>query len=199
MLHSFLGMRRTLYRLKRRFATPIRLYKRENPTVDTKTGAKTCTLVSIAIKHAIVMQTRDYRMFVYDLAFISANKDFTTGGYFDPSERKIIIDKRDLPSNYIITNDQYISIGSKQYQIYEFSDNLAAYVLSVKTLRGEFDITINSTINVLVLEDSAQAYIDHFTYAVSDKLSLYESLESDEFSVLSRQIEEDVTLQDTVE
>lgn len=172
MSNSLINLRRAMYRLKRRFSTPIKLYKRGDPTVDTKTGQKTCSLTSITLRQAIVLQTRDYRMFVYDLAFISANKDFTAGGYFDPTDRRVIIDKKDLPKDYVLTNDQYVTIGSKQYQIFEFSDNIAAYVLQVKALRGERDVLISDTINVLILQDAASAYIDHLTYSVEDTIAL---------------------------
>jgi len=151
---------RSLYKLKRRFATSVTLNKKSNITTNTKTGRKSFELKTITIRQAIVMPARNYRTFVYDLAFISANKDFTTGGYFDPNDRRVVIDKKDIPSDWVITNDQYLVIKNKHYQILEIQDNESAYSILGKMLRGECSVIGIPVISVLTLDHSSEGTLN---------------------------------------
>ena len=64
----------------------MQYYRITGSEVNSTTGEKTVVYNKFNIKRAIVLKAREYRSFVYDLAFISANKDFTTGGFFDPTD-----------------------------------------------------------------------------------------------------------------
>ncbi len=146
------NIKHTLYKLKRRFGTRIGLYNRIGVTTDLKTGVKSATLAKAAIGRAIVLQARDFRTFSYDLAFISANKDFTMGGYFDPSDRRIIIDKADMPVGWVVTVDQYVVIGDTQYKVSEFGDHENAIFLLVRALKGEKVVRVEESISIVTFE-----------------------------------------------
>ena len=56
------------------------------------------------------------RRTVYDLAFISANRNFTSGATFDQTRRNIIIDRKDL-GTYSPTINDYIIMDHSRYNI----------------------------------------------------------------------------------
>jgi len=106
------NIRRILYTLKRQFGVKIVLYQVDESSTDLKTGLKTKTYTTQTVKRAIVLPGELERKFVYDLAFIAANKNFTGGGYFDSTVRRVIIESRDLPSDYVLSlNDQCLFEG----------------------------------------------------------------------------------------
>lgn len=169
------SIKHTLYKLKRRFPTTIGLYKRVNITTNTQTGVKTTTIEKVNVVHAIVMQARDFRSFVYDLAFISANKDFTMGGYFDPSDRKVIIEKSDLPVDYVLTADHYIVINNTQYKVIEFNDYDYGYVLLIRALRGERTVRLEEGIDIMIIEQTVVVTKTKLEYYVESILDLTDS------------------------
>lgn len=151
------NIKHTLYKLKRRYSFQLGLHSRSNITTDPKTGIKSAIINKVTVVHAIVLQARDFRSFVYDLAFISANKDFTMGGYFDPSDRRVIIEKNDLPVGYKLTADHYVVLNDTQYKVVEFNDYDYGYVLLIRALRGEKVVRLEETINVMILQQVATA------------------------------------------
>jgi len=93
---------------------------------------------------------------VYDLAFISANKDFTTGGYFDTSDRRIIIDARDL-GTWVLDVDHYVIFNNRQYEIksiIEFENNMGFTVL-IRETKGVKITRVEDTISVMCLDHTA--------------------------------------------
>jgi hypothetical protein len=153
-------IQRTLYRLKRRYGTRFSLMSRTGST-NVETGVKDYTVEKLDIPKAIVLEAREFRMFVYDLAFISANKDFTMGGYFDPSDRKVIIDAKDIPKTWKLTNDQFAVCNGVQYQVVEIHEHPSAYMLLVRAIRGQNKIQLESVVSTIILEDSANGIADN--------------------------------------
>ena len=108
-----------IYRLKRNFGVSIQLVRLSDITNNIRTGAMSQTKQTISIVRAIMTATRQLRDFVYDLAYIAANKNFTQGGYFDASDWTAIIDAKDLPRDFVPTLDDYIIYDGKKYNFKE--------------------------------------------------------------------------------
>lgn len=120
-------------------------YKRGTNTVELDTGKRVVEYGVIKIRRAILLPTRLHRDFVYDLSFVAANKNFTYGGLFDTSERRLIVDVEDLP----IVNDpaqsdhvffeEFLGQGREKYVIKEVAlfENNRAFMFLVKRVRGQ--------------------------------------------------------------
>ena len=63
------------------------------------------------------MRSNEQRKFVYDLAFIAAAKNFTTGGYFDETKRLVIIDAKDLPISFVPDLNMHFQFQDKRWEI----------------------------------------------------------------------------------
>ena len=150
--------KRVLYRLKRERGTAISILEKTNVATDTQTGRKTYGLSKIDIRRAIVLPAREFRMFVYDLAYIAANKDFTTGAFFDPTDRKFIIDSADLPAGFVLTVDHYIVASGLTYNIVEINDFVdhSGYVVTGRVVRGAKKVLLETPMNVLILSQSCE-------------------------------------------
>ena len=171
-------VRNTVYRLKRRMGLPIHYHEIDQHTVDANTGLKTTVLSVITIKEAIVLRASEFRSFVYDLAYISANKDFTTGGFFDPEDRRVILQASDLKGKVPQVSDYFIFNGSR-YDVSNVStfENNFAYILTAKKIRGQDVTQIVTRHSGLILEQSTSAVVvDKLTRDVSSTLSLTQTL-----------------------
>jgi len=99
-MNNLRQVRKIVYHLKRRIGHPIKILKISSIDQDLQTGDITHSDRVIEIRRAIVVTAKEIRDFSYDLSYIAANKNFTYGGFFDQSKRVIIIDGRDLPTDY---------------------------------------------------------------------------------------------------
>jgi len=136
---------------------PIDYYQTASHSMDVESGDKTTTYTKIRIQKAIVLRAREFRSFVYDLAYISANKDFTTGGFFDPEDRRVLIDSVDLP--FKPTIDDYYIFQNEKYEvaeIFSFEDDYA-YAFLARKLGGSKIVRIEDTLSVMGLEDTASS------------------------------------------
>lgn len=109
-------IKRVLYTLKRGYGFPLTLLKIDEETYDKETGKRTAIIEHLKIKKAIVLPSDFTRKFDYDLAFIAANRNFTYGGFYDTSTRKIIIDATDL-GDWDIEIEDYFIFDEKRWQI----------------------------------------------------------------------------------
>jgi len=144
-------IRRAIYRLKRDFGFTVTLHKITNVALNLETGTKTRTTQFKKIQRAIILPARMFRSFVYDLSFIAAAKNFTSGGFFDPDEKVIIIDWQDV-RDFTIDVDDYVVYDSKQFQVvsiraFEFD---TAFFLRVRAVVGapidaDLDVADNLT------------------------------------------------------
>ena len=130
-----------IYRLKRNNGEAVVLHKAPSLTPNYTTGAVTAVANdSVSIKRAIILNERSSRDFVYDLAFIAANKNFTQGGYFDERTFRGLIDKSDLGSVTITMND-YIVWDSRRLDVRNIGESRYIYDLVLK----EVDSTETAT------------------------------------------------------
>lgn len=128
-------MRQLLYPIKRRRGEPVQVHQIDDNDVNLQSGAITKSYLTYKIKKAIVLPVDTNRSFVYDLAFIAANKNFTGGGFFDKLNTTVIIDMQELPTGIIVSLNDYCSIKGVTYKIAKakiWED--AFYVLSIQTI-----------------------------------------------------------------
>jgi len=158
-MHKLRFINRTLYRLKRSYGIPVSLYKYISVT-DIDTGTITETFTVTNIRKALVEPTREMRSFVYDLAYISANKDFTMGGFFDPSDRIVVVDrKRDIPRDWGDLNlNQFFMIKNKRYDIKSLQEyeNNSAIVCVCRETQGQVLTHMTTVISVMSLSQTVE-------------------------------------------
>ncbi len=109
-------IRKVLYTLKREYGFDITFHKMTGQTLDLEDGTSTQTFEIKRIKRAIVLPDSKRDTFEYDLAFIAAAKNFTYGGSYTTSLRRIIIDRQDL-GDYTIELRDYIIWNEKRWEV----------------------------------------------------------------------------------
>jgi len=153
-------IRNVIYKLERSYGTPVDYHIVDQHTTDPETGVKTNVLQVIKINKAAVLRAREYRSFVYDLAYISANKDFTAGAFFDPEDRRIIIRASHL-NGHVPQIDDYLIINNFLYtvtEVFNYSGDYA-YELVTKKLKGSIIVRIVTGLNVLDFQHTATSLI----------------------------------------
>jgi hypothetical protein len=122
---------KVLYRLKRRYGSVLDIVWRVSSTVNRETGEKVVVRDAHRVMRAIVLPSVIHREFSYDLAYIAAAKNFTYGGFFDTTERRFIVDARDLPTDFEIKIGQYLVYDRVRYDVKEvsrFEENRAFFI-----------------------------------------------------------------------
>lgn len=110
-------IRRILYSLKRQYSGRVDVYKLGSTATDYETGEKTYTRTMICVPKCIVLPVKIQREVVQSISQVSANKMFVYGGTYDAGTRMFIIDARDLPANYEITDDDWLIYDNRRYDI----------------------------------------------------------------------------------
>lgn len=153
-------VKRTITSFKHRYGLPIDYHIIDQHDVDPTTGDKTTVLAVHHVKKAVVMRTREFRSFVYDVAYMAANRDFTEGGYFDPEDRSIIVDAKDL-GGHEPTVDDYIIFQNKRYDVSEVAEFEVDHMFAFNTryIRGQEVTRMLSRHSGLVLTDVVTAAI----------------------------------------
>jgi len=139
-------VRVVIYRLKRQYGLPMTIkYMDTEDIYNLRTGEVARDLVEITIKRGILLPERQSVDYMYDLSFIAANKNFTYGGFFEPGERAVIVDVKDLPTAFKITTEMYVVFQSRRFEIKEahkIPDHIAsgyAWLLKVKEVSATED------------------------------------------------------------
>jgi len=146
-------IRRVLYALKRGYGFPLTLHKVSEETYDRQSGKRTANIEICKIKRAIIMPSTLQTKFEYDLAYIAAGRNFTYGGTYDTSLRKVIIDAKDL-GDFEIEMDDYFIFEGRRWQVSQISEFefKTAYFIVGKEVKG----TSRYFIREIALEDTLQ-------------------------------------------
>lgn len=122
-----------LYRLKRHIAITIVL-RNTASTVDLATGVITPTNTDLTIKKAILLPRKMARKFVYDISYLAANKNFTYGGEFDEGNRFLIVDFKDIPSTFVLSNNTKCVFSNRVYQMisHTLMEENASYLIQLR-------------------------------------------------------------------
>lgn len=143
-------LRHLVYDLKRDYGFPITIVKTQSTTVDLESGIKRPTFSYRVVNRAIFLPARAYRSFVYDLSYVGANKNFTAGAFFDPTDRALFLDARDI-DDFEISVDDRIIYDNKEYIVTEVHDFIAQVLFGVKMRHVKGQILDDPT-NSIVLE-----------------------------------------------
>ncbi len=172
-------IKNVIYKTKRSYGLTVDYHQLQTHVLNVESGDKTDTLIQIHISNAIVVKAREFRSFVYDLAYISANKDFTEGGFFDPEDRKVIIESNDFPVDFVPIIDDYLIFQNEKYEVKEitsFEDNYA-FMFLVRKVRGADVLRTVQTFSALNLEQSATAVVeDQLVRSVESTLAITQQL-----------------------
>ena len=167
-------LKRSVYKLKRSYGLPVQYYVVPSHNVVPETGTKTTETTLIKVRRAVILRSRQFRSFVYDLAYISANKDFTEGGFFDPEDRRILLSQSDM-KGHVPTPDDYMIIKNERYDVKEvltFEDE-AAFICLARKLRGGKIVRTETTLSVLNLTQTASVVKgSSLEQSVTSKLNL---------------------------
>lgn len=138
-----------IYQLKRTHGRSTYLYDFINQTVNRQTGESYSEYTTYFIRKAIILSAREARRFVYDLAFIAAAKNFTQGGFFDSSQRLILIDRRDLPNTFELSISDRLMFDDRRYEIVDFEEFQSNYAIVVSALKDveEYDPNLQAFID----------------------------------------------------
>lgn len=141
MVYSF--VKSVIRSLKRQYGQPIKLFNTTTTgTIDWSEGtASGRTTSSKSIAKALILPSRTTKNFSYDLTFIAANKNFTYGGYYDSTQRDIIIDFDDI-GDFNINLRTIVRFNESDYQIrelinYEESNSVYLIITRVEGQENE--------------------------------------------------------------
>jgi len=131
-------IRQVLYGLKRQYGADIAVYKLLDADTDYTTGLKTIHKLSEELE-AVVIPTKIAREAIQSISQISANKAMVYGGTFDGLSKTFIIDARDLPDDWTITNDDWIVYNSQRFEIKTIVrlDYHAGWIIDAKAIVGQ--------------------------------------------------------------
>jgi hypothetical protein len=126
-----------------------------------ESGVKTTTETRARIQRGVVFPSKIESVFSFDIAYLAASRDFTSGGLYGKQSRTVILDTRDLPSDWgKINSEQWVIIAGRRYDVKHASDlNGHAWQLLVIETEGA-EVSIGSEAHSgLILVDSATGTI----------------------------------------
>lgn len=155
---------RVVYRLKRRYGQPIDILWNVSSTTHLETGKKTVQRGLVKVSRGIVLPSKIHREFFYDLVFIASNKNFTYGGQTDTTERRLIIDRKDLPSlEFEIKVGYWLIIDGKRYDVKdveEFEQRTAYFIRAKQDVSSErsavFEVSVSHALGLNTLGEGVK-------------------------------------------
>jgi len=125
-----------LYRLKRQYGLNVTYYQFAGQTNNVETGDISRTYNTFEIKRAPVLPDNLDKSFVYDLTFIAANNNFVMGGYFGRHIRTLILDAKDLPSDFIPNQNDHVEFDGMRFEMLKIVhlEKRKGYLLRVEAL-----------------------------------------------------------------
>lgn len=156
-MNRLVFIKRAMYRMKRRYGSKIRLLDRVSVVTDRATGVRTTDVDDLIVNRAIMLPNTLHREFFYDLTFIASNKNFTYGGHVGTTERRMILDRKDLRkadgSPWIVEVGQWFLYGGRRYEVKEVNEfeEAYAYMVTGKAVDGA---PSDSQINVEVTSEA---------------------------------------------
>ena len=104
-------LKTAIYKLKRQYPTFVQLFTPDVTYTDSNSGHTEIELDSHSVKRALVLSEKVKQKFIYDISYIKANSNFASGGFFESSMRRIIIDKKDIPNSFEVNTKTFVKIG----------------------------------------------------------------------------------------
>lgn len=149
--------RKLIYALKRKEGFAIQVIKTGNADIDACTGDLNIDLEIIDVRYVIMIDGSLMKSFVYDLSYIAANRNFTTGGYFSKDTQFFYIDRRDLKNKGLTEDDMdtstYIRVMKNDHvykckTLHNYEDDTAYIIEAVRTKEFNIDDLIPASPSV---------------------------------------------------
>ena len=149
-----------IYRLKRQYGFQLTLYKILNVDKDLDTGEQRDNVKLLTIRRAVLLPSSLTRKFIYDPAYLKSNKNFTTGGTFDPNNREILLDYRDV-GEFDIEIDDYVIYDRKRWQVVEVIEleYKTAFIIKVTESKGSEAVDVTDISHSLSLTQEATSQV----------------------------------------
>lgn len=111
-------VQRVIRSIKKQYGQPITLKNvKTKGTIDWTSGnVSNRDTETLDIKLAAILPTQEQSKFNFDLSYVAANKNFVYGGFYDQSQRDILIDLNDV-GDFTIDNNTIVIFNSLEYQI----------------------------------------------------------------------------------
>lgn len=132
--------RKIMYALKRGYGERVVLHRLlPGDTKDVTTGKTVRRFKAYEFRKAPILPNNMDRVFVYDLDWIQAGRNFTKGGFFDRNARKVVLDGRDLPKNFSPDLNDFIVIRGQRFMVKKIEEleRLSAFLLTISTVENQ--------------------------------------------------------------
>lgn len=131
-------IRGILYRLKREWGQEVVFTRLDTQAPDVRTGKLNQATTEVTVRRAIVLPKKMRRDFEYDLSYIAAAKNFTYGAYFGTSTRTMIVERKDLPSNFELLEKDHADFDGDKYQVKSIDKlpNNRGFLVTVEAIRN---------------------------------------------------------------
>jgi len=133
--------KRILYGLKRKFGIPMLAIEDNGEVHDHTTGAIVPRYDETSLNRVIVLTESDTRSFIQDLAYITSNRNFTSGGLFNQGERVLIIDGEEA---FIPTLQTHFEFHDEKWRVSEIDTILNNRGHLVKVIKIAGNPTVGS-------------------------------------------------------
>lgn len=123
-----------VYRLKKEYGLELIVWHPISADHNIETGKIAREYALMYIRRAILLPKTFSRDFEYDLTYIASGKNFVYGGFFDSAKRNVLIDVHDLPSNFELTNNDFIAFEGKRWELasLELAEHKEAWYIIAK-------------------------------------------------------------------
>lgn len=125
-----------IYKLKRLYGLPASLRRPLTNVSDILTGKITKTYETHKIRHCVRLPSDKLKDYVYTLTYLAANKNFAYGATFERTLKYFLIDSKDLPRDFEITETDELIVEGKQYTLalIEKAEDRSAWMIKAKAL-----------------------------------------------------------------
>lgn len=137
-------LKNNIYRLKREYGFPLEVYRHLGQVLDIETGTHVYNREKINVRRGIVLPGNQHRDVLHSPTIASGTLGFAYGGDFEITDRVFILDSKDLPSNFLLTLQDYIIWEDKRYDFRLLSqlEQKTGYYVVGKEVKGSLRYAI---------------------------------------------------------
>ena len=132
MSYNMREARKVLYGLKRKLGRKVKAITDNGVTHDHTTGTITTDYDAATLNNVIILTQSDIKSFVRDLAYISSNRNFTSGGLFEKGTRTLIIDGQE---DFIPTQKTHFEFDDEKWKVSEIDTLLDSRGYLIKVIK----------------------------------------------------------------
>jgi hypothetical protein len=135
-------MRLALYNHKRRHGATVFVRRKLQVDADTKTGQTGWMIKTWKCRHVCVLPAKNHREVRQNAGAMAANRAIIQGGSFDTGGRHFIFDRREVPADLVLKQDDWIVFNDRHYDVesiteYEYD---TAWLVIAKELKGRKEV-----------------------------------------------------------